>query len=507
MMKQGFFVSAILAIALLSAGCAKEKQTAQTVYNANDFKISRRFNLITPDAIPTIQVFNQANQPIPHAQIMIGESLGSPFKENLMTTDENGFIAINEWIEPAHVTVNAKGYIRQTLLNQKPGVLQIKLSTAYVNPRPVIKGQVTNLPVNNGDKFIDFALVIPTIAKADLLNFDLGMVISPYTDTVDIILGQQAELPSNVSLPTQKESYALIPVTLSKPEHRVYALTYGPKTYYALTGRFPFKTVVGELQDGKKFYEIINHFNFTTGGLRETTITAPSTVLNIPGNEIKFGAQVAVKGTMVQADEVVMSLALNDLSGGRFVPSDVKRLDPNKESKLNIISGKATHIVSLLKKQADFDQATADAADRSSASMLAYTPGMQTSLLPLMTAPAISESNGGFKIAIPQTSNVTLDSKTVNPLAVSVAISDITSIQDGAQKVEMLDRKWEIFGTAWPNEIQLPAWPLDSEPQIAPVIRRKFEVNLIGSQTSGQTDLGDDMVKAATHVTHAAAEL
>lgn len=489
---------------LLTAGCAPNRSLAPLdLNNISDFNISRRFDLITPDSIPTLQVYNQANEPVANAEILIGDALDTPFKNNVFKTDQNGFVQIINWKESAHVTVKAQGYIRQTLLNQKPGQLQIKLNTAYLNPRPVIKGQVTNLPVDNGDKNIDFALVIPTIAKSDLLNFDLGTVISPYTDTVDIILGQQADLPSNVSLPTQRESYAFLPVTLSKPEHRVYALNYGPKTYYALTGRFPFKTVVGELQDGKQFYEILNYFNFTSGGLREATVAGPSTQLNIPGNEIKFSEQVTVTGARIPNDEILMSLSVSDLSGSRFIPSDVKRLNADKETKLKIISGKPTYIVSLLKKQADFDVNTADGVDRTSASIIPYNKNMQSSVLPLMAnAPAVVENNGSYKIMIPEASRITTDAQTINPMAVSISISNIKIIKDGAYEVEMLDRQWEIWGTAWPNEVQLPQWPLEDN---AP--RRKFEVNLIGSQSSELFDLGDQLVKAATHVTRAATEL
>lgn len=503
-MKNGKFITAILSTAVLvfSLGCAEQNAPmTQTIHDAGSFKMSRRFDSITPDAIPTIQVFNQANQPIANAKILIGDSYGSPFKDNLMTTDENGFVAIKDWTIPSHITVEASRYIRQTLLTQTPGTLQIKLNPSYLNPRPVVKGQVTNIPVNNGDKNIDFALVIPTISKVELLNFDLGTVISPYTDTVDLVLGQQAELPSNVSLPTQKESYAFIPVTFSKPEHRVYALNYGPKTFFALTGRFPFKTVMKEMEDGKQFYEILNHFDFNSGGLREITLSSPNSQLNIPGNEIKFNTQVAVKGAAVQADEVVMTLMMNDLSGGRFVPSDVKRIEANKELKLNIMAGKPAFVVSLLKKAADFDQRTAAASDRSSASMIPYTPGLKTSLLPLMNAPVVSQVNGAFKIVIPESSNTTLDSQTINPLGVSISISDIKEVADGQKVVTMLNRKWEVLGVTWPTEVNLPAWPLDS------TAKRKIEVNLIGSQTTGHADIGDGMIKAATHVTHAAAEL
>ncbi|WP_409477762.1 hypothetical protein [Pseudobdellovibrio sp. HCB154] len=510
-MKHGLLVTALLSslVGFSFAGCAEDhNQVSQSLNRVADFKISRRFDLITPQATPTVQVFNQANQPIANAQVLIGSAINDPFRGNLKITDKNGMVAIGEWTDVAHVTVSAQGYIRQTLLNQKPGTIQMKLSTAYMTSRPMVKGQVSGLPVKDGDKMMDFSLVIPTIAKGDLMNFDLDSVISPFTDVVDVIFGKTAELPSNVSLPTQKEKYNfLVSVTLSKPDYRAYALNYGPKTFYALTGRFPFKETVDQLQADKKFYEILNYFQFTNGGLRETTVTGPSTSLNIPGMEIKFdGPAAAIKGAAIQADEVVMAMTMNDLSGGRFVPSDVKRLNSNEGASLKTIAGKPVYIVNLLKKATDFDSATQDVANRSSASMVPFKAGMQSSLLPLLpSGPTVSQSGGSYKIIVPQASNKTIDAQAINELAVTVAISNVNVVQDGTFQVEMLDRKWEVLGTSWPAEITLPAWPLEEADSAA--VKRKFEVNLIGSQTSKQTDLGDDLVKAATHVTKGAAEL
>jgi hypothetical protein len=506
-MKHGFprLVLSIL-VGLLLIGCAdNQNDLSHDVYNTADFKISRRFDLITPQATPTIQVFNQANQPIANAQVLVGSAVNSPFTGNFKVTDKNGMVSVDAWTIATHVTVNAQGYIRQTLLNQKPGTLQVKLNTAYMSSRPLVKGQVSDLPVKDGDKMTDFSLVIPTIAKSDLMNFDLDSVISPFTDVVEVIFGKKVSLPSNTSIPTQKEKYNfLISVTLSKPDYRAYTLNYGPKTFYALTGRFPFKDVVDEMQNDKKFYEIMNYFQFTNGGLRETTVAGPATTLNIPGTEIKFdGAAASIKGATLQSDEVVMAMSMNDLSGGRFVPSDVKRLISNEAATFKTIPGKSIYIVNLLKKATDFDAATQDEANRSSASMVPYKAGMQSSLLPLLpTGPTVTEVGGSYKIVVPSANNITTDAKAVSKLAVTVAISDINTAQDGEFQVEILDRKWEVLGTAWPSEINLPVWPLDTS-----ATKRKFEVNLIGSQGAHQTDLGDDLVKAATHVTKGAAEL
>ena len=510
-MKHGLFVTAIFSVLIGTSfiGCA-DSGSGPSPYSVQDFKISRRFELITPQSTPTIQVFNQANQAVANAQVLIGTAVGNPFKDNLKITDANGFVSLEEWTEATHITVQAQGYIRQTLLNQRPGTMQIKLSTAYMKTRPVIKGQVTGLPVKDGDKMMDFSLVIPTISKADLMSFSLDSIVSPFDDTIDIIFGKKADLPSNVSLPTQKEKYNfLISLTLSKPEHRVYATNYGQKTFYAFSGKFPFKEVMEQLNSNKQFYEVMNSFIFTNGSIREINVTAPTSNLNIPSGEIKFEGPVAnVKSSTIAADEVVMLFTVNDLSGGRFVPSDLKRLEANQTAALKTIAGKQVQIVSLLKKAADFDSATRDSADRSSSSMVPYKAGMQSSLLPLLpSGPTVTmDAGGAYKIIVPKASNRTFEAEALNELAISVVISNKNMITDGQKQVEILERKWEVLGTGWPGEINLPLWPLEDS-EDATAVKRKFEVNLIGSETQKQTDLGDDLVKAATHVTKGAAEL
>ena len=196
----------LLSLSVL-AGCSQKADENFLHNHSDNFKISRWYNRIEPSAPSTIQVFNEQNQALSQATVLIGLEEGQPFSGNLLKTDENGFVSIPSqlWTSPAHVTVDVPGYVRQTLINQNPGLIQIKLKKASMYPRPTIKGQVTQLPIENGDKQMDFGLVIPAVTKADFIGFSLDSVISPIDDKITIV-GNEVKIPTNVSLPKQKES-------------------------------------------------------------------------------------------------------------------------------------------------------------------------------------------------------------------------------------------------------------------------------------------------------------
>ncbi len=474
------------------SGCSKSTSTYSP-----EVKTTSWFALVNPSAQPSIRVVDQNNVAVANAQILIGlgnETTGL----DLINTDKDGVAVVQKnWTTAEHVTVEAVGFIRQTLLNQKPGSLIVKLNPAYQNPRPMVKGQVTGLPVVNGDKNIDFAIVMPTISKADLLNFDLGAVLSPYTDKL-ATPGKDSTIPSNVVIPTQKESY-FIGVNLSKPDHRLYTTTYGPKTFFALSGRFPFKTIIKELTDGKQFYEILNYFDFTSGAIKEHMVNAAVTTMNMSGVDFKFTGQATVKGGNIATDEVLLGMTTSDLNG-QFIPSDIKTLTAGKSTNFKTLVGKPTYVVSLMKKKSDFSQQTA-ASDRSSASIIPYTNNVTTSLLPLIDSPTVSYNNEAYRIQLPSQPRLGINQETIHPIAVTAALSDIIQIPDQDTTVTILNRKWEIVGLAWEAEIQLPSWPLENQPS-----KKRVEINLIGSTGKESVDLGSDLVDAATHVTHSATE-
>ena len=53
----------------------------------------------------------------------------------------------------------------------------------------------------------------------------------------------------------------------------------------------------------------------------------------------------------------------------------------------------------------------------------------------------------------------------------------------------------------WPEQMELPQWPLDSG-----ATKKRVEINFLGSATAQPVQLDDSLIKAATHVSHASTD-
>ncbi len=488
--RKAFNLSLFTVITVLVFGCSKKSDTPKS-------EIARFLWSEQAEANAQIKILNSLSEPIENAQVLIGTAQGSPFKGNFLNTDKSGVAKIPiDWTTEAHVTVDAAGFVRQTVLNQKPGDITLKLIPRANTNRPEIKGQVTGLPVANGDKMLDFALVIPAMTRSDLLNFDLNAVISPYSDTITVV-GQKAKIPGNVSLPSQKESY-IIPVTIAKPIYRLTAPTLGTKRFFAVRGQFPFKKTIDEMRAGRPFYDLINNFSIQGGGLRDITLTSPVTTLDIPGNELSFSSKIRTQSATIASDEVQMVVAVSDVAG-TLAPTDIKKFTGENFLQLSSLPNKKTYIVNILKRQSEVDPAATAAAkeNRISAALSLHNEAVKPQFLPLIASPIVSET-AGMNIRLPAAPNLA----GVFSLATSASLSDLVPVTLGGETTTQVNRRWEIIGLGWEQSIQLPNWPLAGP--AAPL--RRVEINFIGSTTHDGAKLDDNLIEAATHVTHASTD-
>lgn len=444
-----------------------------------------------------IKVIDLAGRPVANADVLIGSARGVPFQNNFLKTDSKGEIKVSsrDWTTPLHVTVDAAGFTRQTLLSQKPGQMVIKLNVAQLINQAKITGVVNGLPIVNGDKFVDFGLIMSSLTKADLFNFDLGTVMSPYSDTMTA-LGQSFAVPSNTSIPNQKEKY-IFNITLDKPLYTYYVPQYGKKQLFSAAGKFEFKPAVDELRDGKPFYELVNYFNLSGGSIREIDVQSSTTTLNFPAQEINFAKKVTSKSPTISAEEVFLSLALNEVAG-QFVPSSIRQMNSNETAELAVIGSAPVHLVHALKRKAEF-MTDVPGNDRISVSFLPFKEGDVASMLPLIEGPQVSFRDF-FSVTTPQFNKPSR----MTELAFSGALADVYQKTNDGQTVTTLVRRWEIFGTGWPQQVQLPKWPLTKE---SGAVRQRFELNLIGGLNAPKLELGDDLVDAVTHVTRSSTDL
>ncbi len=472
------FMAAMVPALLLGCSEHNKQQSVQTTDNAQAFW---RFesNLIT--------IKTSDDQPIANAQILIGDALNSPFQGNFLTTNSAGQVTVPAgWTQPASVTVQAAGYIRSTYMAQTPGTLTITLRAVKNGTTQFeVKGASQDLPVKNGDDQIDFGLVMSAFTKLDLLSFDLNNVISPQNDHISA-MGQDIPVPSNISIPKQWEKYSFFTINLDKPLYRTYFGQKGVNRLVSIRGRFPFRDTVDAMRGGKEFYELINMFKISGGGVRDLNVQNGSSQLDIPSAELNFTDKKTVVAPSVRGDEMFIAVGVANQSG-YMIPTDIKNIASGKKQDLGTLPNSDQLVLSVVKRTADMKSGN----DRMSATLLPFAAQTTPKMLPLINDPSLVGPN---EVVFPQFNPI----DGVNAIATYSVISSQIEVQQGPAKVKIMNPEWEVYASKWVTNMKLPNWPTQSKGNG----QKRWEVSFIGSQTASQAQLGPAMIEAATHVTH-----
>lgn len=439
------------------------------------------------DEAHLISIKSLDDMPLEGAQVLIGNAMGQPFSGNFLTTDANGQIMIpREWNEALPLTVSAPGYVRTTYLAQDPTSVTLRLRKLPTALQFEVRGGTQGLPVSNKDGYVDFGLIMPAFTKLDLLSFDMNSVISPLSDRIKVVGGQELNIPANVSLPKQTEKYNfLIDVTLNKPTYRIYFGQPGVTRVYAARGRFEFKPVVQALRDGAQFYDLINHFSINGGGIRDIEVRSNQTVLEMPTTELNYTEKREVMAPAHRGDELFLAVSVTKQSG-LLIPTDVKQIAAHKKHAIASLPNSERMVLGVLKKSDEMKRG----GDRMSATLLPFEAGITPKMLPLIADPTYRNN----ELLMPALNTV----EGVNPIATYSILSQEVEIQQGGDKVHVMSPLWDVYATAWISSMQLPQWPQDK----VVTGKKRWQVNFIGSQTSSQPTLGPAMIEAATHVTH-----
>lgn len=466
-----------LAMPALLIGCSKDTTKKEGTRGISELFWAQESQVITIKSID--------DRPIAGAQILIGDALDAPFAGNFIVTNEAGQVAIPAgWTSPLAVTVQAPGYVRSTYMAQEPGSLTLKLRRQTTKTQHEVKGGTQGLPVVDRDGFVDFGLVMPAFSKFDILSFNIDNLISPQYDRITAV-GQNIDIPANISLPRQSEKYALFTVTLDKPNYRIYYGQSGVNRVFAARGRFPFKSTVDSLRGGAEFYELINNFQINGGAIRDIEIKSDKTNLDMPTRELNFTDSKDLMAPQFSGDEMFIAVGLANQSG-YIIPTDVKKSAQGKKVLLNTLPGSEQFVLGVLKKSADMKSG----GDRMSTTMLPFNAGIAPTMLPLIPDPTIA----GDELLMPKFN--TIDG--VNPLATYSILSKQEEVLQGTAKVKIFTPQWEVYAQNWLERMKLPQWPHDS----AIDGKKRWEVNFVGSQTASQVPMGPAMIEAATHVTH-----
>jgi hypothetical protein len=433
-----------------------------------------------------LRVTDMDGKAIPQAQILIGQGLNEPFVSNFIESDENGvFAAPGAWTSPQTVTVSAPGYLRVSYLAQMPTGQTFRLRKAAKEKKYELKGQATGFKVIDKDDKVDFALLVPVLKKNDLFAFDMTKVISSQMDEISVY-GQKIQMPSNVSLPRQKENYGIIPVTMEKPVFRIYFEEMGPQKVIAVRGQFPFSKVTKEMENKKPFNELINYLSIQGGSLKTAQITGATQNMDIPVNELIFNVTKNYKAPVYSNDQTLIVLPLA-VYNGEYFPTDIKSVPSNTAQNLMTAAGTEPLVVTVITSKPDSNNKM---DGRLSVNIKKFDNSEAPEMLALMENPQVL-SLGEVKIKPLSQPSFIQAAATYSMLSV------VETINMGGNKIDITKHVWEVYGEGWMDQFRLPTWPNDS------VLKgkKRWEVSLVGSPDKA-IDLGPAMLENATHATH-----
>ena len=481
---------AILSAALLLTSCSKDDKD-----DKKKQKLDAQGVYLTTEQRKILTVTDQAGNPLSGADVLIGTAVDQPFTANFMQTDASGtFIAPDAWSSEQIVTISKAGFVRASFFGQTPNGQTYQLRPVPVQPQPELKGTATGFNLKDNDDIMDFALVMPAVQKREMLAFNINMFISPETDRITVY-GSPVDLPSNTSVPKQKERYGIFPVTMDKGVYRMYFEQPGNQKIVTIHGQFPFNKVVKAMKNGKSFIDVMNDFTLKGGSLRNIVINLPTQNLEVPIGELVFNQPRSFTAPNFAADEFLLAASLSPWDG-QYYPTDFKNVPANTAFNLNTALGDQPQLVLAVKKKSEETKVSG----KLSAAFVPFAPNAKPSLLPLIESPTVA-SYTQFTVALPALPQGFYE--------VGAYMTFSTVVKEGedanGREKEKVTKLWEVYADNWMSQVSLPQWPGET----APAGVKRWDVLLMANQTGplhNQVAFGSRSFETVTHATHSATD-
>lgn len=423
-------------------------------------------------------VLDDSGSPIANAAVHIGQIT--------VTTDANGVFNVPpSWTQEQPVTILKDGYIKTTYLKQKPQGQIFEIRPRKTTVRNEVKGVITGFGALPSDGFIDFGLSMASLDAQNALNFDISQLISEENDTINV-MGQELDIPTNVFLPKQKESYSFVPVTVEKAFYRLFFDFKGTYKVQTNRGKFDFKKVADKLKGGKSFFEVVNDFEFLSIGTKTVNVNQQNVTLDMDASQKKLTPKVPFAMTPPATGMLFGVTMLEE--DGRLLPLDIK-LREGKAQKLSL-TDTATRCTVLL-VNAEKVQVTKDVAGLSSSMSTALIDSQkidQGFLLERVAPPEITTT--GMKLSKPALKG------NLKGFATYAALSDIKTDRFDNFVLERADVTWEIYSPEWVDTIELP--------EVNDVrVNQRWQVVFYGiDSTHNKQFNGPKTLNQATHAVH-----
>lgn len=474
-----------------------------------------------------IQIVNNDGQPIAGASVMIGASIDNPFKDNVVTTDLNGFLPeLPQWRSSLSITIDAPNYVRTTFYDITPDANILKVQKADGQTMMEVRGVTKEFGRLRRDGKVDISMIFPGMAREDLLSFDISSVLSPEFDRLKI-LTKTIDIPSNTSIPKQKESY-ILPITLNKPVYRVYFRQPGDYRLTATHARFPLKKVVDKIRAGKSFFDILEFVDFVGAGQLDVNVSGNLKDKDIAVNQMKFRKSFQISAPNYDNSKYSMlSVSLVNQAGLLF-PTDVKKIAPNGKAKLKTPSlGQDNFVLSLLSPPVVMTSASQEIE-----TIIEGSPNDSENLFPLTgieievdsAIDSMSSDQHGLSFALqpadtteapkflevvqaPEFVNNELILNTpamiegVHPLATFIVLAEIDEKQGSQFNSSIRTRIWELNQFGWADRIAIPELAVTMNPD------RKYRWEVFFLGTTHENIDPSNYLEAVTHLSRAYVEL
>lgn len=349
-----------------------------------------------------------------------------------------------------------------------------------------VSGDTTEFGRLVTDGKLDFALITPSLTRADLLNFDLSNLISPQSDRIKV-LTQTIDLPSNIALPQQKERYSLFSFELNKPGYRTFIKQPGQYTFSALHGQFPVKNVIDDIRGGKSIFEVVNYFNFLGFGQFTANVAGEMPGQNIAVNQYQFSQVTSVTAPPLKSDQTMLALSMSDVDG-LLSPVDLKRLKSTTSMDLKVSPLGKPYVVSLIMENPKNGEKM-PSFDKLSFSILPAELSKNPTFLDYVAAPVVTDTE--IQMTPPALA------APFQALGMYITYSEIKKIDTGSVSTEERRLLWESWDSEWKTSIPKPALDIVKNPDL----KYRWEVMFLAKDQSFIIMTNGDILNQVTHVT------
>jgi hypothetical protein len=406
-----------------------------------------KFNKIgAPNTKPNHLKFEFPNgDPVGNAEVLIGSSVDFEFKGNFVVTDSDGFLPIpSGWAKPLMLTISPKNGVRTSFTDVEPTEKVFLIRPKLHDDVVELNGETPGIRVVDKDNKADFVLTVPVYDRSNLLSLQVADILSPEKDEIKAG-GQKIYIPSNVTMPRQKETY-FISLTIDKPKYRSFFNHLGAQKIFSVRGQFPFRQVVDKLRNNTELIELVNHFNLLGGGMSAIDLVPGANTLNNAVDKFTFSSAIGIQVPDFDPNESVLSMSLH-VENGEIFPLDIKAGSPNQRIGLKSLDPQKTSYFSILKNRSELK--SGPGASRNSFVLVDDFKNSVPTHLPLLKSPKLV-TWAHFKI------DPWLAPKNLSEMAtIAVLTRTLKRTLSGTIGTPV----WEVYSNKWMTEVKLPSWP------------------------------------------------